>query len=103
MRCAFRAVTMVVILAAGVARSSAQSSPGTPSSRAALEEAEQLNKLVVKLHGEGKFAEAVAPAERALALRERALGPSHPEVATSLNNLAGLYQAQGVYAKAEPL
>ena len=34
---------------------------------------------------------------------EKALGPEHPDVAQSLNNLAGLYQAQGQYAKAEPL
>ena len=41
--------------------------------------------------------------ERALALREKALGPEHPDVATSLNNLAELYEAQGQYARAEPL
>ena len=34
---------------------------------------------------------------------ETALGPEHPEVATSLNNLAALYKAQGRYAEAEPL
>ena len=31
------------------------------------------------------------------------LGPDHPSVATSLNNLALLYYTQGDYAKAEPL
>lgn len=30
-------------------------------------------------------------------------GPDHPKVATSLNNLAGLYQVLGRYAKAEAL
>ncbi len=30
-------------------------------------------------------------------------GPQDVRVATSLNNLAGLYQAQGKYAEAEPL
>ena len=30
-------------------------------------------------------------------------GPDHPTVATSLNDLATLYQAQGKYAEAEPL
>ena len=34
---------------------------------------------------------------------EKALGPDHPSVATTLNNLAGLYNTQGHYAKAEPL
>ena len=41
--------------------------------------------------------------ERALAIWETALGPEHPDVATSLNNLAMLYYDQGQYAKAEPL
>ena len=38
-----------------------------------------------------------------LAIAEEALGPDHPSVATSLNNLAELYDTQGDYAKAEPL
>ena len=38
-----------------------------------------------------------------LAIREKALGSDHPDVAVSLDNLAGLYQAQGRYAEAEPL
>ena len=36
-------------------------------------------------------------------IREKALGPDHPHVAQSLNNLAVLYQSQGRYAEAEPL
>ena len=35
--------------------------------------------------------------------REKALGPDHPDVARSLNNLAVLYYEQGRYADAEPL
>ncbi len=31
------------------------------------------------------------------------MGPEHPNVATSLNNLAEFYRAQGRYADAEPL
>src|SRR5262249_37849216 len=34
---------------------------------------------------------------------EKVLGPNHPDVATSLHNLAELYRAQGAYARAEPL
>ncbi len=33
----------------------------------------------------------------------KALGPDHPDVATTLRNLAALYKAQGKYAEAEPL
>ena len=31
------------------------------------------------------------------------MGPDHPDTASSLNNLALLYQDQGKYAEAEPL
>ena len=41
--------------------------------------------------------------ERALAIREKALGPEHPDTATSLNNLACLLLAQGDLADARPL
>ena len=41
--------------------------------------------------------------QRALHIREQQLGPEHPDVASSLNNLANLYCEQGKYAEAEPL
>lgn len=41
--------------------------------------------------------------QRALKIREKALGPDHLDVAASLNNLAILYNDQGRYAEAEPL
>ncbi len=40
---------------------------------------------------------------RSLELKERQLGADHPNVATSLNNLASLYKLQGRYSEAEPL
>jgi CHAT domain-containing protein len=36
-------------------------------------------------------------------MNKRLLGEQHPSVATSLNNLAGLYESQGRYDQAEPL
>ena len=36
-------------------------------------------------------------------IRRRVLGADHPETATSLNNLAGLYRAQGRYVEAAPM
>ncbi|NJO61976.1 MAG: tetratricopeptide repeat protein, partial [Richelia sp. RM2_1_2] len=68
-----------------------------------LQEAERLNQQVVKLYQEGKYAEAIPLAEKALAIREKVLGKEHPDVATSLNNLAGLYESQGNYSSSEPL
>jgi len=49
------------------------------------------------------FAEAAPLYQRALAIREKALGPDHPDTATSLNSLAGLYQDQGQLDEAVPL
>ncbi|NES84881.1 MAG: tetratricopeptide repeat protein, partial [Moorea sp. SIO2B7] len=40
---------------------------------------------------------------QALALSKKLLGENHPHVATSLNNLALLYERQGKYGEAEPL
>ena len=40
---------------------------------------------------------------RALAIDEKSYGPDHPDVATDLNNLAGLMQATNRLAEAEPL
>ncbi len=51
----------------------------------------------------GRYAEARPLLEKALQIREQALGPTHPHVATSLNNLALLYHTPGQYGKAEPL
>jgi tetratricopeptide (TPR) repeat protein len=41
--------------------------------------------------------------ERSLAIREKVFGDEHPDVALSLNNLAGLHQTQGNYDQAKPL
>ena len=51
----------------------------------------------------GRYDEAEPLYRRALAIGEKALGPNHPDVAKSLNNLALLLQAQGNYRDAEPL
>jgi tetratricopeptide (TPR) repeat protein len=51
----------------------------------------------------GHYSESEPLYQRSLAIREKALGPEHPDVAQSLNNLAALYKAQGQYAKAEAM
>jgi len=56
------------------------------------------------LHFErGAYAMAEPLHLRALAIREKSLGPNHASTATSLNNLALLYNNQGAYVKAERL
>ena len=52
---------------------------------------------------QGKYKEAEPLYQQALALRQKLLGDDHPDVATSLNNLASLYYSQGKYKEAEPL
>src|SRR5450759_4616155 len=69
----------------------------TPA-HAQTDEAAALNQQVIKLYNEGRYSEAIQLAQRLLTIQEKALGPEHPDVATSLNNLASLYQALGRYA-----
>jgi len=49
--------------------------------------AHSLNNLAGLYRDQDRFAEAEPLHQRALAIRERALDPNHPDVATSLNNL----------------
>ena len=43
---------------------------------------------------QGSYGEATPKYRRSLAIREKVLGPDHPNVAISLNNLAGLLDIQ---------
>ena len=74
-----------------------------PPSLAQSSPADELTKRVNELLQAGRYAEAIPLAQQVLAMREKALGPDHPDVAGSLNNLAELYNEQGRYAEAEPL
>ena len=51
----------------------------------------------------GLYPQAQPLLEEALAIREKALGPGHPDVATSLVGLGDLYTIQGKYGEAERL
>src|SRR6266566_410547 len=55
------------------------------------------------LQGHVQYEQAEPLLQRALTIREKLLGPDHPDLATSLNNLAMLYRMQGKYAQAETL
>jgi len=54
-------------------------------------------------HGRAAYSDARRLLERALAIREKALGSEHPNTATSLNNLALLLPDQGDLAGARPI
>jgi len=62
-----------------------------------------LNKRVLELGREGQYDRAIVLAKKALEIAEENVGQNHPDVATSLNNLAELYRAKADYDKAEPL
>ena len=49
------------------------------------------------MRAQGKYSEAEGLYKRALAIREQALGASHPDVAQTLANLANVYRDQGKY------
>jgi tetratricopeptide (TPR) repeat protein len=76
---------------------------GKGQAQSQVEEAAILNEQARQYLDQGKYDEAEPLLKRALAIREKALGPDHPDTAQSLNNLALIYQAQEKYAEAEPL
>lgn len=54
-------------------------------------------------YSQEQYGEAEPLIKQALSIMENQLGDAHPDVAQSINNLAGLYQAQERYSEAEPL
>jgi len=60
-------------------------------------------KVAQYLSARARSAEAEPLYQRAMQIREQTLGPDHLDVASSLNELAGLYLDQGQYVRAEPL
>ena len=66
---------------------------------------DMLNGAVIKLYRAGEYDRPVVivVAKKALEVANRDFGPTHPNVAQSLSNLADLYSAQGRHAEADPL
>lgn len=69
----------------------------------ALQEARELYEKHLELHRAGKYDEALPLVERSLEIRERVLGPEHPDVAALIHSKAVLCWLKGDYSKAEPL
>ncbi len=96
-------VKNILMLALWVGLSGVLFAGGSFAQSEDLQEADRLNDQVVELFQQGKYKEAIPFAQRELDIRENALGPEHPDVDQSLNNLALLYDYLGNYAAAEPL
>ena len=62
-----------------------------------------LSEAAGHLWSKGDYQEAEPLYRRALAIDEQTLGPSHPDVALRLNNLAALLQGTNRLSEAEPL
>ncbi len=90
-----RTVKIALILVLGVSHALAACTQET--------EWNKLNAKTETLYQQGRYSEAAKIAQEALEVAEKTFGADHPNLATSLNNLALLYQAQGEYAAAEPL
>ncbi|WP_199246527.1 tetratricopeptide repeat protein [[Phormidium] sp. ETS-05] len=67
------------------------------------EQWQKLNQQVFQLYNQGRYAEAVIIAEKALNLALSLYKGDNSNVAQSLNNLAALYDSQGCYEQAKPL
>ncbi|HEY1403513.1 MAG TPA: TonB family protein [Pyrinomonadaceae bacterium] len=81
-----------------------QATTTTPAGQAdALKEAGSLSGQVVQLYRAGKFSDALTLAERALAIREGALGANDRRIADALVNVAALRAAIKDFDKAETL
>jgi tetratricopeptide (TPR) repeat protein len=68
-----------------------------------LAEADRLESLASASFSKRDYKAAGEFLKRSLALKEKALGADHPDVATTLHNLANVYQKAGKYDDAEPL
>jgi CHAT domain-containing protein/tetratricopeptide (TPR) repeat protein len=71
--------------------------------RARFWEARDLSARVMDLSKKGRAREAVTSAQKMVAIHKSLLGKGHPDYATSLHNLAGLYRDMRDYPKALPL
>ncbi len=65
--------------------------------------AQSLHNLAVLYNAQGKYVEAEPLYQRALAIREKALGPEHPAVATVLENYAALLHKLNRDAEADKM
>ena len=87
----------------GLDKSSGSDSAGNKDEELSFESALRLNVLANVYRSQGLYSYAEAIVNDLLEMRQRTLGPDHPEIATHLNNLAYLYGEQGKYSEAEPL
>ena len=75
----------------------------TAEKRDQLTDADAHDTRISRFYREANYPAAIELANEALVIREKILGPEHPDTALSLNNLALLYDSQANYPAAVPL
>ena len=103
MRGALIAMGCCLLVALPCAAARGQAAGGGASQSQPVSELTRLSAEVVRLHGEGKYDEAIPLAERALELSERSFGSGDRRVADALSNLAALWFGKKEYEKAGAL
>jgi len=98
---AIAAIALGICDVSGLA--AAQKRSGQGKTEQLAESANALHAEVEQLYEAGKHDQAESIAKRALAMREKVLGPDHLDVAASLTILAVVYEALKRRAEAEPL
>lgn len=88
-----------------LARCELESPPPSPAADASpiQQETDRLSRVVVQLVQQGRYQEALQPAQQAFDLSRQHFGENHAHCAAAMNNLAAVYQKMGRYAEAAPL
>ena len=76
---------------------------GQTASNPEVDKVEAMNGQILALYRQGQYTQALDLAVKALKLSEDTLGPEHPETATCLNDLGGMYENLGDYTNAEAM
>jgi serine/threonine-protein kinase len=102
-----RALTHLMLVVGVRQKRLQEATPLAPIVEAVAESAQDDMTRAVALHGQavlfqetGQYPEAWEKATRALALREKALGPEHPDVASTIQQLGALAWWMGKYPQA---
>ncbi len=93
----------LALLVGLLALAPATASAVPPAPAVVIAEAEKLDAEADRLYHADKLDQALAVAERQLAITEEGLGPADLHTATARSNVGGLLLAKGDYLKAEPL
>jgi CHAT domain-containing protein/tetratricopeptide (TPR) repeat protein len=94
------AICLAAWLTAAAGAQPPKPAPLTKEQQVKLQDRDRLQKKAEQLQGEGKLPEAIAAAEKMLAIEREVFGNVHPQVARSLQFLAKMYETQADFPAA---